>query len=308
MQIARIFKEGHLGLARMACLLGGALWGAYWIPLRALDAAGFSGALATGVAHGIPALALLPLMLVRHKCLRNGGIPLQAMGATMGLAMLLYSTAFLYTDVVRAVLLYYLTPVWGALFARLWLGEKISRDRVFGIALGIAGMLTIFSIDQGLPLPRNPGDWMALSSGAIWALAATLTRRYPKQPAIDMVSSWLVWASVFAIVVALSLQGTSTIPPAAAFTSVLPWALPVSLLVLLPVYLAITWGLPQLNPGTSGLLFMTEISVGTLTAAWLTSETIGPREIAGIILISLAGLSEVLLPMVRSALRRPRAS
>ena len=53
---------------------------------------------------------------------------------------------------------------------------------------------------------------------------------------------------------------------------------------------------------------MTEISVGTLTAAWLTSEIIGPREIAGIILISLAGLSEVLLPMVRSALRRPRAS
>ena len=48
---------------------------------------------------------------------------------------------------------------------------------------------------------------------------------------------------------------------------------------------------------------MTEISVGTLTAAWLTSEIIGPREITGIILISLAGLSEVLLPVLRNAMR-----
>jgi hypothetical protein len=48
---------------------------------------------------------------------------------------------------------------------------------------------------------------------------------------------------------------------------------------------------------------MTEISVATLTAAWLTSEVIGPREMAGIVLISLAGLSEVLLPMARRLLR-----
>ena len=85
--------------------------------------------------------------------------------------------------------------------------------------------------------------------------------------------------------------------------SVMPWLIPLSLGVVLPVYLAVTWGLPQLNPGTSGLLFMTEISVATITAAWLTSEVIGPREIAGIALISLAGLSEVLLPMARRVLR-----
>jgi len=303
MQIARIFKEGHLGFARVACLLGGAVWGAYWIPLRDLDASGFSGVLATGIIHVIPALILLPLMLIRHKSLRRGGIGLQATGATMALAMLLYSTAFLYTDVVRAILLYYLTPVWGTLFARLWLAEKISLDRVFGIALGIAGMLIIFNIDEGLPLPKNSGDWMALGSGVVWALAATLTRRFPDQPAVDVVSSWFVWASGLAILAVFFLQGTVNIPPADAFSSTLPWLVPLSLLVVLPVYLAITWGLPQLNPGTSGLLFMTEISVGTLTAAWLTSEIIGPREIIGIILISLAGLAEVLLPIARRSFK-----
>lgn len=284
------------------------MWGAYWIPLRVLDASGFSGVLATGVIHVIPALILLPLILIRRSSFRRGGIALQSTGAAMALAILLYSTAFLYTDVVRAVLLYYLTPIWGTLFARLWLAEKISLDRIFGIVLGMAGMLIIFNIDQGLPAPKNPGDWMALGSGVIWALAATLTRRFPSQHAVDLVSTWIIWVAGLAILAMFFLPGTASIPTAEAYRSVLPWLVPLSLLVVLPVYLAITWGLPQLNPGTSGLLFMTEISVGTLTAAWLTSEIIGPREITGIILISLAGLSEVLLPVLRNAMRWTKAS
>ena len=284
------------------------MWGAYWIPLRVLDASGFSGVLATGVIHVIPALILLPLILKRRSSFRRGGIALQSTGAAMALGILLYSTAFLYTDVVRAVLLYYLTPIWGTLFARLWLAEKISFDRIFGIVLGMAGMLIIFNIDQGLPAPKNPGDWMALGSGVIWALAATLTRRFPSQHAGDLVSTWMIWVAGLAILAMFFLPGTASIPTAEPYRSVLPWLVPLSLLVVLPVYLAITWGLPQLNPGTSGLLFMTEISVGTLTAAWLTSEIIGPREITGIILISLAGLSELLLPVLRNAMRWTKAS
>ena len=303
MPIPQILSNGHLGLARSACLLGGALWGAYWIPLRHLDTAEFSGTLAAGLIHIIPALILVPLMIFRYQSVRRGGIALQATGAAMGLAMLLYSTAFLYTDVIRATLLYYLTPVWGALIARAWLFEKISLDRVSGIALGFAGMLVIFNVDKGVPLPQNPGDWMGLASGIIWGIAATLTRRFPDQPAIDVVTSWMVWASLLAILALAILPSNINIPTADRFMSVMPWLIPLSLGVVLPVYLAITWGLPQLNPGTSGLLFMTEISVATITAAWLTSEVIGPREITGIALITLAGLSEVLLPMVRRALR-----
>jgi len=303
MPISRILNNGHLGLARSACLLGGALWGAYWIPLRHLDTAGFSGTLAAGLIHVIPALILVPLMIFRYQSVRRGGIALQATGAAMGLALLLYSTAFLYTDVIRATLLFYLTPVWGALIARVWLFEKVSVDRVFGIALGFAGMLVIFNVDEGIPLPQNLGDWMGLASGIIWAIAATLTRQFPDQPAIDVVTSWMIWASLLAILALAILPANISIRPAEAFISVMPWLIPLSLGVVLPVYLAVTWGLPQLNPGTSGLLFMTEISVATITAAWLTSEVIGPREIAGITLISLAGLSEVLLPMTRRVLR-----
>jgi hypothetical protein len=44
---------------------------------------------------------------------------------------------------------------------------------------------------------------------------------------------------------------------------------------------------------------MTEISVGAISAALLTAEAFGLREIVGVFLISLAGLAEVLLPAAR---------
>lgn len=299
MSVSKLIREGHTGFARIACLIGGAVWGLYWIPLRSLDAAGISGIWATALIHLIPLVLIVPLALPRRSQWQSGGWALQASGASMGLAILLYSTAFLYTDVVHAILLYYLTPIWGALFGRVWLKERITGDRYFAIALGLLGMMIILNIDQGFPWPRNIGDWMALSSGVIWALAATLTRRFPQQNAFDIVSAWFVWSCAIALLGGFIFQGPHSLPSVPTIAAELIWLVPITLLVVLPIYLAITWGLPQLNPGTSGLLFMTEISVGAIAAAVLTDEPFGFREWAGVILISLAGLAEVLLPRVR---------
>ena len=299
MSTLQLLRDGHQGLARAACLLGGVVWGVYWIPLRAIDAVGISGAWATAVFHIVPAMLLLPLVWHRRAQLQTGGASLQAVGASLGLAMMLYSTAFLYTDVVHAVLLYYLTPIWSTLLARAWLKEQITRDRVVGIVLGLSGMLVILNIEQGFPWPRNIGDWMALGSGIVWAIAANLMRRYPEHSVPEVASMWFLWCSALAVIAALSLQGTTALPPPGILVSILPWLLPTVLLLVLPGYLAITWGTPQLNPGTVGLLFMTEISVGAVSAALLTEEAFGIREITGIVLISLAGLAEVLLPAAR---------
>ncbi|MEK9941158.1 MAG: DMT family transporter [Gammaproteobacteria bacterium] len=304
MSLSQTLRGGHQGLARAACLFGGAIWGLYWIPLRELDASGISGVWATGAFHLIPLALVCPLVLLRLSHWRHGGWSLQAIGGSMGLAILLYSTAFLYTDVVRALLLYYLTPIWGAVIARVWLGERITADRLIGIGFGVAGMLVILDISNGVPWPKNLGDWLALASGVIWALAATFSRRYPNHNTIDIVAAWFIWASVITIVAGLLLSTTPNVPDWKDLSPTLIWLAPIALLVVLPTYLAITWGLPQLNPGTSGLLFMTELSVGAVSAALLTQEVFGVREGLGIILISLAGLAEILLPRIRALGRR----
>jgi hypothetical protein len=82
---------------------------------------------------------------------------------------------------------------------------------------------------------------------------------------------------------------------------VIYWVIPIIVLIVIPTFIAITWGLPQLNPGTSGLLFFFFFSVVTVSAAILIDGHIGVGEILGVVLMSLAGLAEVILPRLRRA-------
>jgi drug/metabolite transporter (DMT)-like permease len=281
-------------LAKIACAVAGAMWGLAWIPLRGLDDAGVSGPWATTFFYSVPLLLLLPLAVVRWRHIAKGGWALQWIGITAGLALVCYSSAFLYTDVIRAVLLYYLTPIWSALLARAWLKEPITLKRVVAILLGIAGLMVILNADRGFPMPRNAGDWMALISGLFWALTANVMRRESAQTTIDVLISWFFWASVFALVLALlPILDRTAVPELQRSVQVLAWFIPIALLILIPGFYVTTWGVPLLNPGTVGVLFMTEISAGAISAAILTDESFGVREILGIGLISAAGLTEI---------------
>lgn len=291
-------------LAKIACTTAGALWGLYWIPLRAVNEAGIRGSWATALFYLIPFVILLPIGLLRWRHILNAGWPLQWIGITAALALVFYSNAFLYTDVIRAVLLYYLTPIWSALLARVWLKEAITQERTIAIGLGIAGLFVILYSGGEFPAPRNAGDWMGLISGLIWALTANVMRHESRQYTFDVLLMWFFWASVFAVVVALMpVLDHPAVPEVGPIMDVLPWFIPVVLLMIIPGFYAITWGVPLLNPGTVGVLFMTEISTGAISAAVLTDEPFGRREIVGVGLITAAGLTETLAPRFRRIIR-----
>ena len=59
------------------------------------------------------------------------------------------------------------------------------------------------------------------------------------------------------------------------------------------------WGPKFLSPGVVGLLFMTEIVVGSISVALLAGEPFGIREVIGIILIAGASLLEPIASLVR---------
>ncbi|MDX1401006.1 MAG: DMT family transporter, partial [Kiloniellales bacterium] len=166
-------KLNRSNTAKLACLYAGAVWGIYWVPLRLLDSAGIPGVWATVVFYLVPVLLLFPLYLKRKASFLSGGRALHLSAGLAGLALVLYANALIYTEVVRAIVLYYLTPLWGFLFARFFIGEKITPLRWVAIALGLIGLFVIFSSDSSLPLPRNLGDWMGLAAGITWAAAST---------------------------------------------------------------------------------------------------------------------------------------
>jgi drug/metabolite transporter (DMT)-like permease len=282
-------------LAKLACAFSGLVWGVFWIPIRKLAEAGVTGVWATLMFYAVPFVLVLPLLFWRWRPTISGGLWLQILGFTAAVSLVVYSISILYTDVVRAMLLFYLTPVWSTLLARAFLGEPITRPRLLAMALGLAGMLAIFRIDIGMPWPQRTGDWLALSSGLLWSITSVLLRSDRGTSAIELFTQNFLWSGIVAFAFVLIAQPTlSAAPTLSRCLEQLPWLVPVIVIVVMSGVYATMWGTPKLSPGIVGLLFMTEISVGAVTAALWSGDPFGWPEIIGITLITAAGLLESL--------------
>ena len=282
--------------AGLACLYAGAVWGLFWIPLRALEDAGLHGLWITVVYFLVPTIGLLPVTLWRWRHVRAGGIQLQLTALISGGALLLYTTSIVYTDVVRAILLFYLVPVWATILARIYLGDKITGIRIIAMVLAIFGMLTIFGLGAQFPMPQNIGDWLGLAAGFVWAIAMVRIRQAEDHSAIELTVGFFQWSLVFSALAAV-LLAPGYIPSVAEVSSALPLLLVFMLLLVLPGTYASLWGPKFLSPGVVGLLFMTEIVVGAVSVAFLAGEPFGLREVTGIILIAGASLLEPFLAL-----------
>ena len=290
--------------ASLACAYSGIAWGLFWIPLRGMDRAGVTDAWATVLFYAIPLLCFMPWIVRNWRRIARCGWPLHFIGIATGTSLAFYSNAMLYTEVVRGLVLYYTTPIWSLLLARLLLGESITIPRLLAIGFGVTGMLVMFGVDLGFPWPKNIGDWMALIGAIGWAIAAVLLRKDDGSRSLEICSVYFFYGAVAALILALSpMAGDIDIPTWQSIVNALPWVLPIAIIVIPGAYAAY-WGAPHLNPGVVGLLMMTEISVGAVTAAIWANEPLGARELTGVALITLAGLCEFLYAPIRKALMR----
>ena len=279
--------------AKYACLYAGAVWGLFWIPLRELEDAGFQGLWITVVYFLIPTLCLFPVTIWRWTYVKRGGFQLQLTATISGGALLLYSTSFVYIDVVRAILLFYLTPVWGIILGRIFLGDKISTPRIIAMIIAIIGMLTIFGLGAKFPLPQNLGDWLGLCSGFIWAIAMVLINKNKNHSTIELTVGFFQWSLILSLFAAVLLS-PNNLPSFDKIVPVIPLMLTFMVLLILPGTYASLWGPKYLNPGVVGLLFMTEIVVGAISVAILADEPFGIREITGVLFIAGASILEPL--------------
>ncbi|NQV44114.1 MAG: DMT family transporter [Rhodospirillales bacterium] len=283
----------NLMFVRISVILAAGFWGLFWIPIRALDEQGISAAWATVLFHALPFILMLPVAVWRWKKLVQGGWILIVLGFFLGLAIALYATAYLFSDVVRVLLLYYLLPVWATLLGRVMLNEPITRPRMVAIALGLSGMLAILGIGDGIPWPRNLGDWMALAGGMLWAFGSVLTKDDETNGPVEITFCFFGFATAASLALLLVPQLAGlTVPSMENIIAVMPWMIPVAIFLILPVIFVVIWGTGILDPGHIGILFLSEISVGAIAAAIITDEPFGLREMMGVLLITGAGLCE----------------
>jgi drug/metabolite transporter (DMT)-like permease len=279
---------------QLAVLLSTLLWGTLWIPVRRMHELDSHGAWLTTLGFLGPLLVLLPMALGQRRIARAGLRQLAGAGFWLALGIALYTEGIVRGRIAPVILLFYLTPVWSTLLARIVLGEPIGGRRLLAIALGLAGLLVIFGAGEGLPGPRSAGEWMGLAAGVAWAIALVSFRREPERPLFDRVFVHFVFLGPVYFVVALIPEGA--VAPACDIAwrpELLGWLAAFALVWMLPVVWLTVTGAGRVDPGRFAILLMFEIVVGLSTAALWTDEPLGPRELAGALLVLGACGSEI---------------
>lgn len=280
-------------LASVVVVLSGVLWGFYWLPVRGLDDLGVPGAWGTLSITAAAAAVLAPFTLRRWRVLAGADLWAVASIALGGAAFALYSIGFIFGHVAIIILLWFLTPVWSVLIARFVLGWPTPRLRVLAIGLGIAGLFIMLSAGGAVPLPSGLGEWLALLAGFLWAIATTGIRVRPEVSGTTAAFIFALGASLTAAVIAPiltpwpaleSLGDPLRVTAISLGTGAIWWGLSI---------VALMWATVRLEPARVGLLLMSEVLVGALSAALIAGEVLSLAEMIGGALVLGAGVLEV---------------
>lgn len=278
----------------LALAFGAAVWGLFWIPIRAIEQAGVQAFWTGPTIFGASALLFLPLLILRFRNYAAHWRHILLPGLLSGFAFALYIASLNLTDVVRAILLFYMSPLWSTLLGMLVLRERLTTNRVIALLLAFAGLYIVLVVENGLPVPRNTGDWFALLSGLCWSIASVKLFQDGARMVLEKVITFVVCALIMALLLLLWQQGDLRGAPGLAIlqTGGL-WILLVAVLMFPVVWLTI-WPTTLLSPARVGMLLLVEVLVGVASAAILLDEPFGLREMMGAILILSAGVVEVM--------------
>ena len=280
-------------LATLSVTIGAAIWGIYWIPLRYAEQLGMSGAWAVVLANLIPLFILIPMSLRCHRDIYAELKIIAIIGFFAGGAVTFYSIGLVYTTVVRATLLFYLTPVWSTLIGMVFLNEQVKWNRWAAIVIGLAGLYFIVGGGSAESVDLNIGDWFGIASGVFWGIGAVLIKKNPDTTITGLVTSQHCSSFLLALLCCLLLPNISEVPDLSIWFEAAPVMLVYGWFGLVPSLFAIFWASGHLFPGRVGILMMTEALVAVISASLLLNEQVLMLEWLGVVLILSAGLLEV---------------
>jgi drug/metabolite transporter (DMT)-like permease len=161
--------------ARLAAFAAVVLWGISFVATKAaLRELSPVTLIFTRFALGV--LVLLLILTLRRESLippRDTWVMLALMGFVgIFLHQMIQVHALTLTTAVRTGWLIALTPIWSALLAAIFLGERFGRQKVLGLVLGAFGALLVITRGSLSPdvhaLPSTRGDLLVFYLTLTW--------------------------------------------------------------------------------------------------------------------------------------------
>jgi drug/metabolite transporter (DMT)-like permease len=92
----------------------------------------------------------------------------------------------------RAAILAYTMPVWAVPLSVWLLGERITRAKLAGLALGLGGLALLLA-ESFTGLGRAPlGSLLVLGAALSWALGTVLQKRLPVRLPVGLYTAWIM--------------------------------------------------------------------------------------------------------------------
>ncbi|WP_296755776.1 DMT family transporter [Thiobacillus sp.] len=264
------------------------LWGLMWYPYRLLNDAGVGGIASSFITYVVPLLVFGWLHGRELRNARSRWMWLAALGLAAGWTNLAYVLAMLQGEVVRVLLLFFLSPLWTVLFARFLLHEKLNRAGWAVMALAAGGALVMLWQPGEWPLPASRAEWLALSAGVAFAMSNVISRH------LDGVTEGAKAVTVWAGVVVLTLIGLALKPAELDFMAdagMQTWLLLLGVgLAIGSMTYAVQYGLARVPANQAIVIFLSELVVAAVASYFLSDERMGVQEWIGAAMIITASL------------------
>lgn len=266
-------------------LLAAAIWGLGWIPLQHFSGQGLRGMPVVLATYGLLCTVALPLLIWQRRAWWPQRYALLAIGLFGGWATAGLVGALSEGEVVRAMLLFYLAPVWAMLGGWLVLGERLTFLRVGALLLAMVGIGLTLGVSRDSFSALGASDWLALSAGLAFAINNLATRHADRIPLASKTVAAFVGSAVLAWLFC-TVEGNS-LPP----MDLTLWAKVALFGVFWLVAMgAAQYGFTHVEASRAAVLAVVELVAAVLSAAWLGDRELGLREWCGGALVLVAAV------------------
>ena len=250
-------------------------------------------------------VVLLPPAIIKMKKLKIRLTPgLVAQTSLLGfvcivLSMGMIQYGLLYTNASTTAVIFSSNPVFVAFFALLILRERIDRFKIIGMAVGLAGVVILFSDRLGFSADSAGGPLLVLGSAVLFALYTVLGKRVTLKgvDSVVMTSFSFIAGSIMLLPVMLMLK----IPVFRFDAALIPHILYLGIIVSGVAYMSYFYGLANVNTATGSLIYFIKPVLSAVFSVLILHESLNGRFFAGtaVIIASLAVVNIRQLIMVR---------
>ena len=262
----------------ISLLFSATLWGIVWYPLRLLEQQGLAGLWSALFSFGAATAVCLWVFIRERRPLAENFLPLLLMALSAGWCNVAFIAAVLEGNVMRVLLLFYLSPFWAVCLGWLLLDERLDGKSLLVFVVAVSGAFIMLWDDSlGYPWPGGRADWLAVSSGFAFALSNVFVRKL--QTVGVLLKSASSWVAVVVIAgVWIVLRGD--VFPAVGNGIILA-AMLLGVCGFLVMSLAVVYGVTRMPVHRSAVILLFELVVGAASSLLLTDEVILPREWLG---------------------------